>query len=476
MPMSVTGSRARRQPAVALAGWVTLGAAGATVAVLLLPFVRFAYQAPALHIVLETTNALIALLVGYLVYGRFQQSRRLQEFLLVLGLCTVAVANLVLTALPSAVTLGSDAEFSRWAALAIRFLGTLLLTAAAVATAHGHVERGRGMTLALLLGGLVLAVGAAVLIWGGHLPPTVDPAADLSDATRPRLVAHPLVLATQAVGAVLYAIAAVAFSRRSDRRGDEFFRWVGAACVLAAASRVHYLLFPSLYSEYVYTGDLLRLGFYLLLLVGGVREIRSYWELRTRTAVLEARRRMARDLHDGLAQELSFLWGQSRALVAGPPTEQALERIGGAAARALDEARRAIAALTRPLDEPIAEVLQHVADDLGNRYDVKVVSTVDPEVEVSAVEGEALVRITSEAVRNAVRHGSARQIDIVLRAEPLSLSVTDDGRGFTPGHGVAAPSGGFGMTSMRERAKALGAEFSVTSSPGRGTTVQVTRP
>src|SRR3954468_17207538 len=224
-PMSATGVKARRQSATALAGWVAIGTAGATLAVLVLPFVRFAYRAPALHVVLETTNALIALLVGYLVYGRFQQSRRLQDFLLVLGLCTVAVANLVLTALPSAVTNGSEGEFSRWSALAIRFLGTLLLASAAVTTAQIRLGRGGALVVVLLLAGLVLAVGGAELVWGGHLPPTVDPAADLGDATRPQLVAHPLVLATQAVGAVLYGVAAVAFSRRSDRRGDEFFRW-----------------------------------------------------------------------------------------------------------------------------------------------------------------------------------------------------------------------------------------------------------
>jgi signal transduction histidine kinase len=184
---------------------------------------------------------------------------------------------------------------------------------------------------------------------------------------------------------------------------------------------------------------------------------------------------MARDLHDGLAQELSFLWSQSRALSGGPATEEAVERIRGAASRALDEARRAIAALTRPLDEPLARVMQQVADDLGSRYDVKVVTTVDPDVEVSADHAEALVRITAEAVRNAVRHGAAKQIDVVLEAKPFCLSITDDGSGFVPGSGANDLAGGFGMTSMRERAHAIGAEFSVTSSPGEGTTVMVTR-
>jgi signal transduction histidine kinase len=473
--MSANGGTGERRSAVALAGWVAVAALAATAAVVTLPFLRFAYRAPALHIALETANALIALLVAYLVYGRFRQRRRLQDLLLVMALGAVAIANLVLTAVPSAVTLGSDDEFSRWAALAIRFLGTLLLAGAALTSAQRAVGGRHALTYVLVLGGVVAIVGAAGLAFGGQLPPTVDPAVDLDDASRPRLAAHPLVLAAQIVGAGLYAVAAIAFSRRSDRRQDELFRWVGAACVLAAASRLHYLLFPSLYSDYVYTGDVLRLGFYLLLLVGAAREIKSYWELRTRAAVLETRRRMARDLHDGLAQELSFLWSQSRGLAGRTPDEATVERIGGAAARALDEARRAIASLTRPLDEPFARVLQQVADDLGGRYDVKVVTTVDPDVPISAEQGEALVRITSEAVRNAVRHGGAQQIDVKLGAEPLCLSITDDGRGFTQGEKARNLAGGFGMTSMRERARSMGAEFSVTSHPGKGTTVQVTR-
>lgn len=478
--MSVDGGAGQRRSAVGLTGRVAVAAMVATAAVVTLPSVRFAYPAPALHVVLETANALIGALVAYLVYGRFRQSRRLQELLLVLALGTVAVANLVLTAVPTAIAIGRDDEFSRWAALAIRFLGTVLFAAAALTTARATVRARPALVVALGLSGLVLAVGAAGLVWGGHLPPTVDPSAELGDATRPRLVAHPVVLTTQIVGAALYALAAVAFSRRADRRQDELCRWVGAACVLAAAARVHYLLFPSLYSEYVYTGDVLRLGFYLLLLLGAGREIRSFWELRTRAAVLETRRRMARDLHDGLAQELAFLSSQSRALAGRAPDPASVERIGGAAARALDEARRAIASLTRPLDEPFADVLERVGDDLAGRYDVTVVTTADRDVEVSAQHGEALVRITTEAVRNAARHGAARQIDVTLVAEPMSLTITDDGRGFTPGDKVPGDraddvAGGFGLTSMRERAHAIGAELSIRSVPGHGTTVRVTR-
>jgi signal transduction histidine kinase len=453
---------------------VALLAAVATVAVIVLPFAHFAYRAPALHVALETANALIALLVGFLVYGRFRQSRRTQELLVVLALGTVAVANLVLTAVPFAVAIGRGEDFSRWAAVTMRFVGTLLLTSAALVPRRAVVDphwAGR-IVLGFMAGAGTVA--AAGLVWGDELPPTVDPAAAIGDATQLSLVAHPAVMVIQVIGVLLYGVAAVAFTRQAARTPDELIRWVGAGCALAAFARVHYLLFPSLYSDYVYTGDILRLGFYLLLLVGAVREIESYWQLRTRAAVLEDRRRMARDLHDGLAQELSYIWTQSRALAGRTPDSDTVERIGSAAGRALDEARRAIAALTRPLDEPFARVLQQVAEDLGSRYDVQVQTTVDPTVEVSAKHGEALVRIVTEATRNAVRHGKASQIDVLLTAAPRSLLITDDGRGFSTGRLEAGRGGGFGLTSMRERARALGGEFTVTSTAGGGTTVRVT--
>jgi signal transduction histidine kinase len=472
--MSSTGGRHGRSP-VALTGGVALAAAVATVAVVTLPFVRFAYRAPALHVVLETANALVALLVAYLVYGRFRQTRRTQELLVVLALSTVAVANLVLTAVPFAVTIGHEAEFSRWAAVVIRLLGTILLATAALVPSRLVLDRPWTRALVLGLIGTVVTVTVVVTVRGADLPPTVDPSVTIGDATQPLLVAHPAVMVIQAVAALLYGVAAVAFTAQAGRGGDELFRWVAAGCVLAAFSLVHYLLFPSLYSDYVYTGDVLRLGFYLLLLIGAAREIGSYWQLRARTAVLEDRRRMARDLHDGLAQELSFLSAQSRSVADRPPDSATVERLGAAAGRALDEARRAIAALTRPLDEPFVRVLQQVAEDLGSRYDVTVATDLDPAVQVSDGHGEALVRIATEAVRNAVRHGQATRIHLALAARPFSLTITDNGRGFTAGSVDAGRAGGFGLTSMRERARAIGAEFAVTSIPGEGTSVRVTR-
>jgi signal transduction histidine kinase len=158
---------------------------------------------------------------------------------------------------------------------------------------------------------VVLLLVLLALLLGDRLPPVVDPSVDLSDSTRPLFAGHPLALVAQALSGLLYATAAVAFTAQATRAPDELLRWLGAGCALAAVARVDYLLFPSLYSDFVYLGDAFRLGFYLCLLVGAAREVRSYW---ARAAVLEDRRRLARDLHDGLTQELSYIWAQSRRL------------------------------------------------------------------------------------------------------------------------------------------------------------------
>ncbi|MGY1778841.1 sensor histidine kinase [Geodermatophilus sp. SYSU D01036] len=460
----------------ALAGWTAVVAGGATVAVVVVPFLGFAYRAPALHVAFETADALIALLVAYLLYGRFRTDRQARELLLVLALCTVAGANLVLTAVPNAVALAQGGEFSRWTGLVIRFCGTLLLLAAALTTPAVHLGRRSTALLSAGVGAALATLAAVGVVLGDTLPPTVDPSQPLGDATRPVLSAHPAVLAVQALGALCYAVAAVAFTRQGRSSGDQLLRWLGAGCVLGAVARVHYLLFPSLYSDYVYTGDVLRLGFYAFLLVGAAREIRSFWELRTRAAVLEDRRRTARELHDGLSQELAYIVAQSKRLAAEPGDAGTAERIGAAAARAQFEARRALRAMTRPHDMPFPAVLQQALDDLAHRYDVKIVTDLDALARLEPAEGEVVLRIVGEAVRNAVRHGDAQRIEVVLAAQPLSLSVVDDGRGFAVGTPRGARAGGFGLTSMRERAAQLGAALEITSHLGEGTRVEVRWP
>ena len=465
----MTEPRFRRLSPVALTTAWAVAAALATAAVALLPFMRFAYRAPSLHVALETANALVALLLAYLIYGRFRDSGRLQELLLVGALGFVAVANLPLTAIPEAVA--ADENLSEWAPLAVRLVGTLSLAAAALVPRSVVADRRRATRIGVAVMAGVGLLGLFGLTLGDSLPRALDPDTDLRSAYRPAIVGHPVVLGVQVVSGLLYGLAAVAFTRQAARRDDELLRWLGAACVLGAFARVNYFLFPSLYSDYVYTGDVLRAGFYVLLLVGAAREIGSFWAARTQAAVLEDRRRMARDLHDGLTQELTYIWSQSRRLVSRPDDPVLAEQISGAAGRALDEARYAIAALTRPADESFTALLTQLVDEMASRYDAAGVTQIDPAAEVSPDQREAVLRITGEAFRNAVRHGDARRVVVELCREPLELRVRDDGGGFEPA--TAGAGSGFGLTSMRERAEGSGGELVVESAPGKGTVVRV---
>jgi signal transduction histidine kinase len=238
--------------------------------------------------------------------------------------------------------------------------------------------------------------------------------------------------------------------------------WFGAACALAAWARVNYLLFPSLYTDWLYVGDVFRLGFYVLLLVGAVREIRAYWEAQAAVAVSAERRRLARDLHDGVVQELGWI----RSAVAGSHT---VPGVGAAADRALAEARRALTALTQDPDEPLASAVGRAVCEVGDQYDVPIHLSVDKSVEVPVVHREELVRVAREAAVNAARHSGSSTISVTLSQG--RLTVGDQGRGFDPAYRRA---GGFGLTSMRERAEAIGAALTITSVLGNGTCVEVT--
>jgi signal transduction histidine kinase len=317
----------------------------------------------------------------------------------------------------------------------------------------------------------VLVIAGPVLLWLFHdqLPVALGQTPP-SSASRPVITGHPLLLATQAVSAACFLVASVAFTRQAFRRNDELLRWLGPGCALLGFARVHYLLFPSLYSGWIYTGDLLRAVAYLVLLVGAAREIGQFWSAQARAAVLDDRRRLARELHDGVVQELSYIRIEARQ--AG---EGSTQHILAACDRALDEARAAVDALGRSPEEPLGFVLHRAAQQVAERYDARVDVRLDDSISADAEERHALVRITREAISNAIRHGGADLVELRLTRDldRVRLVVSDDGRGFD----VEATSGtttGYGLTSMAERARGLKGDFRVISGPGRGTTVEVT--
>ncbi len=290
------------------------------------------------------------------------------------------------------------------------------------------------------------------------------------------LTHHPEVV-LQALVSVLFFTAGVLFTRRAEETRDELLKWLAAGCIVAGFARLNYFFFPTLYSNWIYTGDVLRLAFYLLLFVGASREISSYQHRAAEAAVLEERRRMARDLHDGLTQELAYISAQTKRLaaltseIAGDHVP--VDHLVSAAERALDESRRAIAALTKPIDQPLYVALTSEAQEVAFRVGIEIDLDLDQTIEVDGPTRETLLRIVREAVTNAGRHGEAGHISIRLsNGGGLHLEVKDDGKGFVP----VDDSSGFGLHSMRERAVALGGEFRLASSPGNGTEIQVVLP
>src|SRR5581483_7695429 len=135
-----------------------------------------------------------------------------------------------------------------------------------------RLTAGRQWPLAVY-GGTLLLAGA------GTVPMVANP--DLvpgGAATAFSGGSHPGFAGTAQVAlALLYISAALGFARRHRLTSDELSGWLAVGCILAAASRVNYFFHPAALSDWVYTGDVFRLGFYLALLIGAAREITSYW-------------------------------------------------------------------------------------------------------------------------------------------------------------------------------------------------------
>ncbi len=189
-------------------------------------------------------------------------------------------------------------------------------------------------------------------------------------------------------------------------------------------------------------------------------------------ATVEERRRIARELHDGLAHELAFIASKTRGAAANASTSPDARALAGAADRALDEARRAITVLSVAQPQSLHAAISQTVEDLGSRLGVAWDLELADDVEVPGEVTENLLRIVREAITNAACHGASGHVRVSLeRDDQLRLVIEDDGCGFDPEREEA--SGGFGLQSMQERAASVGAVLSVDSLPERGTRVAV---
>ncbi len=459
--------------------WVSLTAAASaafTLLVIATPLFSFAYRSPELHVATETAAGLISLLAAQLAYGRFRRTLELRDLVFTTALFVLAMANLAFSTVPAIAGLEATA-FATWAPVASRLIGAVLMAAAAFAPARAIHRPGREAGRWLGTCAIVLAlIGAIVGALSDSLPAAIAPGIAPESSSRPLIVGNPVVLGLQLVAMLLFGLAAIGFAKRSAATGDRFIHWVAVGATLAAFARLNYFLYPSLYTEWFYTGDALRLGFFLALLAGGVTELRSTQRALAESAVLDERRRVARDVHDGIAQDLAFIIQHGRRLAQREGAPKGVGLLVTAAENALDESRHAIAALARPPDQTFATALERAAAEAASREGAELEVRIPFDIEVPDATGEALLRVVREAVTNAARHGRARHVVVELAThEGLSLLIRDDGQGFDVVAGEQK-AGRRGLAGMRERVNALGGDLRISSSPGQGSEVEVCLP
>ena len=205
--------------------------------------------------------------------------------------------------------------------------------------------------------------------------------------------------------------------------------------------------------------------------------------------VLEERERLAREIHDTLAQGLSsiqlLLRAAERALPGRP--EPAVTYVGQARQAALDnlaEARRFVAALSPPAldDTPLAGALERLCATTADRHRLDVrFRLAGPPRPLPTAQEVALLRVAQSGLANTVGHARAGTAEVTLShlRDAVVLTVVDDGVGFDPA-AVRVPGadggGGFGLAAMRARVHAVGGTLTVESAPGRGTALSARLP
>jgi signal transduction histidine kinase len=426
-----------------------------------------ALRAPTLAATLETAMTCGALAAAWLMHSRFADSRQVRDLLAMAAVATLGLVNLCVGVLPALVTVRSGASLA-----AVQLWGQLILAglfaAAAFTSGSRLVTRPRPLVAVAIAASVAAAVIAALagLLLGpvllGH-----------SGAGVPSLRGHLAGSALCILAVALLGSSAVRLASRDDQGAPDTPAGVLAtAAVLLAAAGLYELVGGPTAVGTVDPMQLPSVFAFALVLIAATRH-----EPRARSRVAEAaalaeRRRVARDLHDGLAQDLAFIAAH------GPALSQELgddHPLVIAARRALAVSRSTISELCDPAEATAGQALEAVAQELREQFDVAIAVNVAGGVDVEPRAREHLARISREAIANAVRHGGARNVSVSLsRLErAIVLRVVDDGCGLEDADSGCATPEGFGLGSMRERAAALGGYLSVHQPRYGGTELEV---
>jgi signal transduction histidine kinase len=459
-----------------------------------------------LALAIDTVATLVAVAVAVLGWIRYREADDEAALwrgsaLLVLGTMNAFTA--------SATVLGIEGDFGHalddpgqlplWMTVLTRALAAALLVTAGLAAIRGRGGLRLPPALVLFLPALfaigLTALGAA---YQEVLPPLITAAGLASLSADPRAAlpvgaAGPLALLEITIALGYLAAAALSYRAYRDYgRGTDAVLAIGL--MLAAFSQVLFAIHPAAFGSLVSAGDVLRVAFYITLLATlavevrrDIRALRSanleltrLGDAEVARATAEERAHLAREIHDGMSQELWFAKLKQGRLLALPvvagDARQLAEEVAGAIESALAEARQAIMALRPTEGRSFSEAVARYVADFSDRFGIAADASCDPAVEDLPARAQAeLLRIVHEALSNVRKHADATlvRVEVAPQDGGVRMTVTDNGRGFAAD--APGPSG-YGLSSMRQRAEIIGGSLSVVSRPQDGTRVVVEVP
>ncbi len=436
------------------------GLLGASLALFLrYPTLRAPYALPELKLVLATVFLIAGALVAVLTATRFAVEGRRYDLFLCCGFSIASTSWLLFTVVP-AVSHSAGSRTELWAAIAGRMVGWGVIAAAPFVRGRAHHRKWS------LWNGLVISAAALVVVWGlssslGVVLPNLDPT---RDPTVPASLNGAL-----AAQAMLHLLAVVGFANRFRLRSEDLDYWLALGATLMLFASLHFMFTPLVRVGDVSQGDYLRLLAYGVLLVGVWRAIRGSEFGR---AVAEERARVAREIHDGLAQYLFAVSTHASMLEAGADPAKTIPQLKEAALAAQQEAKYAILALSSAAGRsPFDAALRRYIDFLTADGALEVELTIDPSIALGPDEQIELFRIVQEGLANARKHAGATHawVQIGERMGERVVTVRDDGAGFS----VDDSTAGHGLRNMRERAASIGGALTLRSAPGSGTALEV---
>ena len=513
-------------------GWQARLAAGLfvtigvwTVLIAVTPSMRFAGYFPRARVPMETVGALTAILVATLAYFRYSLSGVRALLLVAVAFLVLGFNQFVFGVVVAPGSMGRDLDVYVWTwgrliAGVLLLAGTFPRFRRPSSPAHPFIKLLLGTAAATW----IVVLGPMVL-WTlrPHLPMLGAATGTRVSTSSPSLTAPGVVVGL--VGAALFLVAAVRFSMPHAGREPEPVL-LGPALVIAAFAHAHYMLIPTVFSDRISTGDVLRVGFTLTVVVGLMWEIRNAFAAERKRAVrleaaFAAERERVRELerldraHAELLRLVTHELMHPIAAVRGwvvtlrrrwdtlddAKKLEIVERLDGESIRLRDLAERAPeaadgGALLQPVllrAQPVEDLLEQAVDaaeDLNGRLRVYV-DRVAREASVRA-DATRVLQVLRNLLANAARYGGESEVELSVFGDPdtVLFEVRDFGpgipardlphvfeQGYRGAHAGDDDGGaGLGLFICKRIVEAHGGSIWATSDPGRATTMSFTVP